>query len=452
MDRIRITHEEDDDGPARWEPLSDSEDDDHWVTDSEDEEEVASTSFYTSMDRIRITHEEDDDGPARWEPLSDSEDEEEVASTIPPLLSVPSTLVKPNDSLCGVCRALGLTPRHFVVLPGDGVTGDEVEDPNIRLGYVDDIQRKSYCPLCRLVLRALGPALPAYEDGERVELAMAWSTDGPRNDYGRTPQIRVLKPYAQKEGGDFLLLSTGRRLHLYPEITILANDAQISSKSLFPRLIADSIDFSMVRNWLSMCEDAHGYKCDISTMVGEKVEDPATKIPSFRVIDVIENCITLAPENCKYVVLSYVWGLIDPKTILRTLKANVSDLQKPGGLLRPKYYKNMPQTVRDAMEVVRRVELRYLWVDSLCIIQDDDEKGGSKLDAISKMDLVYGAAFLMIMVASGKDAGAGIAGLYPGTRGDTQPIEEIGPDFRLAYKQKFQDYIASEVYFTRGWT
>ena len=413
MDRIRIIHEENNDGPARWEPLSDSEDDDGWETDSEDEEEVA--------------------------------------PTIPPLLPVPSTLAKPNDSLCGVCRALGLTPRQFIVLPGDGETGDEVEDPNIRLGYVDDIQKKSHCPLCRLVLRALGPALPVYEDGERVQVTMAWSTDGPRNDYGRTPQIRVLKPYAQKEGGDFLS-SIGRRLHLFPDITLLANDAQISSKSLFPRLIADSIDFSMVRNWLSMCEDAHGYKCDISTMVGSKVEDPATKIPSFRVIDVIDNRITLAPENCKYVALSYVWGLIDPETILRTLKANVSDLQKPGGLLKPKYYEKMPQTVRDAMEVVRRLELRYLWVDSLCIIQDDYEEGGSKLDAISKMDLVYGAAFLMIMVASGKDAHAGIAGLYPGTRGDTQPIEEIGPEFRLAYKQKFQDYIAGEVYFTRGWT
>jgi hypothetical protein len=415
MDRVRITHEEDDDGPARWEPLSDSEDD-------------------------------DDDG---WE--TDSEDEEEVASTIPPLLSVPSTLAKPNDSLCGVCRALGLTPRQFVVLPGDGETGDEVDDPNIRLGYVDDIQKKSHCPLCRLVLRALGPALPVYEDDERVEVTMAWSTDGPRNYYRHTPQIRVLKPYAQTEGGGYLS-AIGRRLHVFPEITILANDAQISSKSLLPRRIADSIDFSMVRNWLSMCEDAHGYKCDISTMVGEKVEDPATKIPSFRVIDVIENRVTLAPKNCKYVALSYVWGLIDPKTILRTLKANVSDLQKPGGLLRPEYYENMPQTVRDAMEVVRRVELRYLWVDSLCIIQDDDKEGGSKLDAISKMDLVYGAAFLMIMVASGKDARAGIAGLYPGTRGDTQPIEEIGPDFRLAYRQTFQDYIAAEVYFTRGWT
>ena len=314
------------------------------------------------------------------------------------------------------------------------------------------MQKKSHCPLCHLVLRALGPALPAYEEGERVEVTMAWNMDGPWiNDYRCTPQIRVLRPYAQKEGGGYLHI-TGRRLHLFPEITILANDAQFTSNSLFPRLIADSIDFLMVRNWLSMCGNAHGYKCDISMMVGGKVEDTATKIPSFHVIDVINNCITLAPENCKYVALSYVWGSIDPKTILRTLKVNVSDLQKPGGLLRPKYYEAMSWTMRDAMEVVRRVELCYLWVDSLCIIQDDNEEGGSKLDAISKMDLIYGAAFFMIMVAGGKDAHAGIAGLYPGTRRDTQPIEEIGPDFRLAYKQKFQDYIMGSVYFTRGWT
>ncbi|KDR77666.1 hypothetical protein GALMADRAFT_119775 [Galerina marginata CBS 339.88] len=208
----------------------------------------------------------------------------------------------------------------------------------------------------------------------------------------------------------------------------------------------------MVRNWLSMCGDAHGYECDISTMVGGGVDDPATEIPSFRIIDVVDNCLTLAPENCKYVALSYVWGPIDPKTIMRTLKANLSDLQKSGGLLMPKYYEKMPQTVRDAMEVVRRLELRYLWVDSLCIIQNEDEEGGSKLGAISKMDLVYGAAFLMIMVASGKDARAGIPGLYPGTLGETQPIEEIGPDFRLAYKQTFQDYLTEEIYFTRGWT
>ena len=128
MDHVRITHKEDDDGPACWEPLSDSEDDDGWETDGEDEEEVA--------------------------------------STILPLLSVPSTLAKPNDFLCDVCQALGLSPRQFVVLPSEGLKGDEADDSNIRLGYVGDMQKKSHCPLCRLVLRALGPALPAYEEGE----------------------------------------------------------------------------------------------------------------------------------------------------------------------------------------------------------------------------------------------------------------------------------------------
>ncbi|KAF8889453.1 heterokaryon incompatibility protein-domain-containing protein [Gymnopilus junonius] len=179
-------------------------------------------------------------------------------------------------------------------------------------------------------------------------------------------------------------------------------------------------------------------------MLGRPVEHPTNEIPSFRLIDVIDNCV--------YVTLSYVWGPIDPKTILRLLLNNLSDLQRPGGLARPQYYNQIPKTVQDAMEVVRRLDLRYLWVDSLCIIQDDDQKGGSKMDAISKMDLVYGAAFLAIVAAAGKDARAGIPGLYPGSRGETQAIEEIYPGLRLAYKQTFQDYIADEVYFTRGWT
>jgi hypothetical protein len=50
------------------------------------------------------------------------------------------------------------------------------------------------------------------------------------------------------------------------------------------------------------------------------------------------------------------------------------------------------------------------------------------------------------------DANAGLPGLYPGTRGATQPIKEIGPRFRLAFKQKDEDYISSSVYHTRAWT
>jgi len=98
------------------------------------------------------------------------------------------------------------------------------------------------------------------------------------------------------------------------------------------------------------------------------------------------------------------------------------------------------------------LNLRYLWVDSLCIIQDDEGPGGSKLGSISKMDLVYSGAYLTIMAATGVNANAGLPGLWTNTRGKTQPVEQVLPGLRLAFKQKYQDYIENSVYYTRAWT
>jgi len=72
--------------------------------------------------------------------------------------------------------------------------------------------------------------------------------------------------------------------------------------------------------------------------------------------------------------------------------------------------------------------------------------------AISKMDIVYGAAYLTIMAATGADANAGLPGLRPGTRKIPQPVEEVLPGLRLAYKTKHHDYISEAVYYKRAWT
>jgi hypothetical protein len=391
----------------------------------------------------------DDDA---WETESDGEDLEDEDGqdvVIPPLLPVPKSLVKPNDRLCDVCKALQLTPKWFVV-------GDELDKPDddaeIQLGLVQDIKKKSYCPFCRLVLAAVGSNVPTSEAGEPVSIAMSWTTDGPQlaNPWQHTPQIRLLSPRAQRPGGR----SVDTQLNLFPKITLLANDAPTDapSQEFFVRPIGDKIDFAMVRNWLLMCKQWHGKGCKQSKLLDYEVEDPAAEIPCFRLIDVVNNCIVSAPHNCQYVVLSYVWGSIDPTTILRTLKANVVELEKHGSLVEPENHDRIPLTIRDAMEAVRELHLRYLWVDSLCIIQDDVGEGGSKMDAISKMDIVYGAAYLTIMAATGGDANAGLPGLRPGTRKITQPVEQLLPGLRLAYRAKHHDYIESAIYYTRAWT
>lgn len=395
------------------------------------------------------------DDPNDWESESDNDSADEEKIFVPDLLPVPN-LSNPNDTLCDTCKTLDLTPRRFVVLPEDGELKRQPDKPNIQLGLVKDIKNKSiHCPFCRLVLKAqFKSEIIEVENGEPMEIVMSWNTNGPSPDHNQPwshiPQIRVLRPYARKVGGGYIGLRD--KINYSPEITLLANDAPTPSKSFFARLIKDQIDFGMVKNWLAMCHEGHADYCEQSKMLDHQIEDPAIEIPSFRLIDVLDNCIIPAPHNCKYIALSYVWGAIDISTILRLLKSNNYELRKPGALLQEEYWKKIPVTIRDAMQVVSELGLRYLWTDSLCIIQDDIGPGSTKIDAIAKMDLVYGAAYLTIIAASGTNANAGLPGLHAGTRGATQPIEEIAPGFRLAYKPSAADSIDTCVHSTRAWT
>ena len=200
-----------------------------------------------------------------------------------------------------------------------------------------------------------------------------------------------------------------------------------------------------------MCETWHGRACDKIKMVDHDIQNIVDDIPSFRLIDVHTNSIICPSGNTRYVALSYVWGRVEvTQNLTRCLKSNVGTLEQPGSLIRPEFYEGIPWTVRDAIEVVRKVGLRYLWVDSLCIVQDDDT--GEKADVISKMELVYGGAFLTIMAATGSDANVGLPGVRPGTRGQHQAIEEIMPVLRLASKESYFHYINGSAYYTRAWT
>jgi hypothetical protein len=65
-----------------------------------------------------------------------------------------------------------------------------------------------------------------------------------------------------------------------------------------------------------------------------------------------------------YIVLSYCWGGDQP---LKTTKATLHKLETE--IL----FHELPQTIKDAVVVTRKLEGRFLWVDSLCIIQDDTD-------------------------------------------------------------------------------
>lgn len=55
---------------------------------------------------------------------------------------------------------------------------------------------------------------------------------------------------------------------------------------------------------------------------------------------------------------------------------------------------NLPQTHRDVIQVARWLNVRYVWIDALCIIQDDDKE--NKMKEIGCMHLTFGNSFLTV--------------------------------------------------------
>lgn len=101
------------------------------------------------------------------------------------------------------------------------------------------------------------------------------------------------------------------------------------------------------------------------------------------------------------------------------------------------------------MDIVRRLGLRFLWVDSLCIVQDS--KRSWNLNS-RVMDLIYGHAFLTICAADGYDAYSGLRALSSSGNSPSQYIEECVPGVRLMVSQLAETGINSSVWNTRAWT
>jgi hypothetical protein len=88
----------------------------------------------------------------------------------------------------------------------------------------------------------------------------------------------------------------------------------------------------------------------------------------------------------------------------------------------------VPSPLLDSILLVEQLGERFLWIDRLCIMQDDEE---TKLQEINGMGRVYGNAFLAIIAATGDNAEAGLQGVHTDRIDTIQAIEEILLGLRL---------------------
>ena len=164
----------------------------------------------------------------------------------------------------------------------------------------------------------------------------------------------------------------------------------------------------------------------------------------FRMIDVFSQCIVEVGHGCRYVALSYMWGQVEA---VKLLSQNKDQLMARAGLLAFRY--RLPRTINDSIELLRNIGEQYLWVDSICLLQDDAEE---MADAIGKMHLVYQGAVLTILAGEGKDANAGLPGVHFGSRRLIQHIAKVQPGIQMTVIAPLSGILNQSAHITRGWT
>jgi hypothetical protein len=177
------------------------------------------------------------------------------------------------------------------------------------------------------------------------------------------------------------------------------------------RYVAAQASIPLIRAWLHQCESMHGKDC----MPSSRLPVERDREPTF-VVDVIQSCLVDTPPQCRYVALSYVWGTAP---VFRHLIENTRDLRKINSLRSLP----IPATIRDAITLVHATGERYLWVDSICIIQNDLKMQQAE---IMRMGSIYSRALFTIIAAYGDHANCGLPGVEHGTREQVQRILKLG--------------------------
>jgi len=98
----------------------------------------------------------------------------------------------------------------------------------------------------------------------------------------------------------------------------------------------------------------------------------------------------------KYAALSYCWG---EGNHTKLLKGNIETFKRGVGI------ETLPQTLKDTVQITKALGLQYLWIDALCIIQDDREDW---LREAPLMHGVYLGCYLNISATASADTSQGL--------------------------------------------
>ncbi|KAK3358208.1 heterokaryon incompatibility protein-domain-containing protein [Lasiosphaeria hispida] len=367
-----------------------------------------------------------------------------------------------GEHLCAICGQLDfrflfshLLAETQVPPPADDPEREVTLFDGIHLGTIRQMRAKADCLFCCLVLAALDEGhpngrAPSEIYGEAVSCILMNFTFGFRG-------IRTMSPFQPSAVEDGFPRAIQLRPRLHTRAAMVGGEDKddhpsVNASDQEPRLIqvvtdernelerpcvgkyvARVADFSQILGWLASCENTTRLK---------GMEDPKSGISTL-LIDTERNCLVGPLCNTPYVALSYVWG---NALQLMCKMDNVAALRQENSLSLDN--NGIPRTIRDAILLCKKLRRPYLWVDSLCIIQD----GPTKIELINRMNDIYQDAEFTIVAAAGDNANVGLPGLTTTERIVKQKTITVD-DLVLAMAMATLDSVVRPSPWNgRGWT
>lgn len=195
-----------------------------------------------------------------------------------------------------------------------------------------------------------------------------------------------------------------------------------------------------LEGWVKDCNENHGDNCHAGPIAGR----PQHHIPDW-VIDTEDGCIVPGDTVQRYVALSYVWSPVETDGVegqataderLMLQKDNLADFCRQG-FLHSGILERAPIVIQDAINLVKLSGSRYLWVDSLCIVQHDD----TTMDRVGLMNEIYSGAYFTVIAA------ASTQGLYGDKHYEARHLPREFSSVRSLHNKLLCSHWAS-----RGWT
>ena len=213
-----------------------------------------------------------------------------------------------------------------------------------------------------------------------------------------------------------------------------------------------SIDSELetIQRWLHVCQTEHESCRTMSKEPYVPTRLVKVDLPSRDQVQLVQ-IKKQNVANIRYLALSHCWGLNMPQSALTTMETlrerlrgiNLSDL---------------PLTFRDAINIARRLDVPYVWIDSMCIIQDSKEDW--EIEA-ADMTSVYSEAFLTIAATSSTNSSEGcrtdqgsipmgpvVLELPAARRDSSSPVQKV----RIFPSDHYLYNFRSQPLLQRGWT